>query len=218
MIDSSVLSTNDRIRLVIVDDHELMISGIKRILGFANQFDILGCASNGEGGLELVSFHQPDILLTDISMPVMDGIELVKQVKESFSHINCVMLTAFEDSNHIKKALAVGADGYLSKEIGAKFLIDALIKVHLGERAFSKGVLEFLKGNHTIDESPAVTLTKREQEILNLIASGMKNIEIAEHLHLSYRTVENHRYHISKKLGVNSSAELIRFAVLNETK
>ncbi len=218
MIDSSVLQAGERIRLVIVDDHELMIAGIKRILGFSEQFDILGCASNGEGGLELVTFHQPDILLTDIAMPIMDGIELVQQVKESLPNVNCIMLTAFDDEEYIKRALTVGADGYLSKEIGAKYLIEALIKVHLGERAFSKSVLEYLKGNHTVEDSPAITLTKREQEILNHIAAGMKNVEIAEHLNLSYRTVENHRYHISKKLGVSSSAELIRFAILNEGK
>lgn len=213
---NDIFNEENKIRIIIADDHELVLSGIKRVLSFSDKFEIVGSAGNGKEALKLVEFHRPDILLTDIFMPVMDGIEAVKAVKKTGLRVYCVMLTAFEDSDHINNAMSAGADGYLSKEIGAKHLIDVLVDVMMGERVFSKSVLNLMRGNYSAGEESRIKLTKREQEVLNLIGLGLKNVDIAERLHLSYRTVENHRYHITKKLGVNSSAELVRFAVLNK--
>lgn len=217
MTTDSIYDEANPIRLVIADDHELILTGIKKILSFSKVFDIVGCASNGKDAIELVKFHKPDILLIDISMPILDGIQTVKQVKASMPNIACVILTASQDRDSIKKSLTAGANGYLSKDSNLKEFEDALIKIQLGERVFSSSILQIVNDidNESSKKEPT-PITKREQEILNFLALGLKTSQIADKLNISSRTVENHRYHIKNKLGLNSSAELIRFAVLHD--
>lgn len=204
------------IKLVIADDHEVVRAGIKRLLSVDKDIHIIDEASDGYDAVELVKYHQPDIAIIDIMMPRMTGIEAAKIIKKELPFIFVVMLTAFEDFKHIDDALSAGADGYLSKSIGAKELIDALRRIYKGERVLSKSIINTLQKKYyadKIDEDTNIIITKREQEILNLVVSGKTSQEIADLLSLSVRTVESHRYNIMKKLGVKNTAALVRYAV-----
>ncbi len=205
------------IKIVIADDHEVVRAGIKRLLSVDKDIHIIDEASDGFDAVELVKYHKPDIALLDIMMPRMNGIEAAKIIKAELSYIFVAMLTAFEDFKHIDDALSAGADGYLSKSIGAKELIDALRRIYKGERVLSKSIVNTLQKKYSADKigiDTNIIITKREQEILDLVALGKTSPEIAEKLNLSVRTVESHRYNIMKKLGVKNTASLVRYAVV----
>lgn len=210
--------TEKKYTIVLADDHEVVRAGIRRLLNINKAFYIIDEASNGEDAVELVKYHKPNIALLDVLMPRLNGIEAAKQIKQVAPNTLIVMLTAFEDSNHLEKALEAGADGYLTKDISAKDLVSALLTVVEGERVFSKTIIHLLEKsynhNATQDTSP-ITISGREQEVLNLLALGKTSPEIAEMLDISVRTVQSHRSNIIQKLGVKSASALIRYAVMN---
>lgn len=206
------------IRIVLADDHEVVRAGIKRLLSIDKSIKIVDEAANGKDALNLVEYHTPDLLLTDIMMPVMDGIECVNQLNKDKSNVMTLMLTAFEDKQHLDKAIAAGADGYLTKDVLAKELIEAIKTIMKGERAFSKSIIKLLQNKYTpseVQESVTVSISKREQEILNHVAMGKTSQEIADTLFLSIRTVESHRYNLMKKLDVKNTAGLVRYSITN---
>lgn len=211
----SLFSQENPIKIIIADDHEVVRSGLKRLLKFEEDFKIIGIGADGIEAVELVEYHKPDVLLIDVYMPRMNGIEAVKEIRKKKIDVFCIILTAFEDANHINNAISAGADGYLSKDVSAKDLVNSIRTVVEGERVFSKSIIQLMQGRLSLNNASPVALTKREQEILNFVALGKKNIEIAKELSISCRTVENHRYHIIKKLDIKNSADLVRFAVLN---
>jgi DNA-binding NarL/FixJ family response regulator len=207
----------DKIRIILADDHEVVRAGLRRLLSIESSIEIIDEAENGKRAVELVKQHNPDIALLDIMMPIMDGISATKEIK-SFSLSYVVMLTAFEDSMHLEKALAAGADGYLSKDVSAKDLVEALKLISKGERAFSKSIIKIMQKKYVPEEenvSQAITITKREQEVLNLVAMGKTSQQIADELFLSVRTVESHRYNLMQKLEISNTAGLVRYAVMN---
>lgn len=215
-LSESLFNEENPIKIVIADDHEVVRAGIRRLFSFEKSIRILDEASNGNDAVSLVLYHKPDIALLDILMPQLSGIEAVSLIKEGSPDTCIVMLTAFEDSMHLEQAVSVGADGYLSKDIGSKDLIIALHRVMLGERVFSKSIINLMQKKFNFaDEDPSlpVGITKREQEILNLVAQGKKSSEIGDELNISVRTVESHRYNIMQKLGINNTAGLVRYAV-----
>lgn len=206
------------INLVLADDHEIMRVGLRRLLTIDQRVNILGEADNGRDAFKLVEYYNPDVALLDINMPVMNGIEATKLIKGYNSNVSVIMLTAYEDYEHLNKALHAGADGYLSKNVNSKFLIDSLFLVRKGKRVFSRSILNLLQKKiptEQDEEVQPVRLTRREQEIINYLAQGYKSAEIAEKVFLSVRTVETHRSNIMKKLGLNSASALIRYAVIN---
>jgi len=213
-----VYNEHNPIKIVFADDHEVVRAGIRRLLSLDKTIKLMDEANNGKDALELILYHKPDIALLDIMMPLMSGVEVTKEIKSRQAETFVVMLTAFEDASHLEQALSAGADGYLTKDIPSKELISALHTVMLGERVFSKSIVllaqnKFMtRGSQT---EPHIKITKREQEILNMIATGKTSVEIADKLFLSVRTVESHRYNIMQKLGIKNTAGLIRFAVLN---
>lgn len=214
------MTENDRITIVIADDHEVVRAGIRRILKTDEALHILDEAANGRNVVDLVLYHKPQVALLDIFMPQMTGIEAAREIKKQNPSTFVVMLTAFEDFNHLDSALRAGADGYLAKDISSKELIKCIHTVVTGERVFSKSITNILQNkafspNGFEDRDETVVITKREQEILNLVANGRKSNEIAEMLFISTRTVESHRYNIMQKLGIKNAAGLIRYAVLN---
>jgi len=211
---------NKPLRVVLADDHEIVRAGIRRLLSVNRAIRILDEASNGQDLVDIVEYHKPDVVISDILMPKLNGIEALKKIREKKLDCLVIMLTAYEDSFHLENALAAGADGYLSKDIKSKELVDAVFNVISGERVFSKSVLRLLQrksvSSAELDPEPVV-ITKREQEILDLVASGKTSQEIADNLFISVRTVESHRYNLMQKLDVSNVAELIRYAISRGT-
>lgn len=209
-----------KITLILADDHEIVRVGLKRFLSFDSNIDIIAEASNGEDAITFVTELEPDIVLLDINMPKVDGIKAAFELRKLFPNLKIIMLSAHEDSFHLEKALRAGANGYLSKEIEVRELLPALQAVMRGERVFSRSILHLIQRNSISVEDTngaAVTLTRREQEILGLVAQGMTSTEIAEKLSISPRTVETHRFNLMTKFGVKNTAGLVRFAILNES-
>lgn len=208
------------IKVILADDHEIVRAGIRRLMSIDRRIKIIDEASNGQDLVDTVSYNKPDVVITDIMMPKLNGIDALKKIRELKIECFVIMLTAYEDSFHLENALEAGADGYLSKDINAKELIESIFDVIKGERVFSKSVVRLIQkrgaGSSELDSTPIV-ITKREQEILDLVASGKTSQYIAEKLFISVRTVESHRYNLMQKLDVSNVAELIRYSILRRT-
>lgn len=206
------------IKIILADDHEVVRAGLKRLISVEKSLKIEAIGQNGEEAVKLAKEYKPDVVLLDILMPIKTGIEAAQEIKQLEDHINVVMLTAYEDSYHLEKAMTAGADGYLAKDIGAKELIEAIKSVVHGERVFSKSIIKLIQKKYVPEEeqdSSPITITKREQEILNLVALGKTSQEIADQLFISIRTVESHRYNLMQKLDIKNTAGLVRYAVTN---
>jgi DNA-binding NarL/FixJ family response regulator len=209
---------SNSIRVVIADDHEITRIGVRRLLSIAPDIEVIAEASSGQQTIELTRALRPSVVLVDVVMPGVSGIEAVQRIKAESPETCVVMLSSWEDKKSIERAMFAGADGYLSKEVNSAELIGAIRQVINGERVFSKSILRLLEGNAEPQESegqPTVALTKREEEIVVLVAKGLTSQAIAEKLFISPRTVETHRARIMDKLGVNNSAGLVRFALLH---
>jgi DNA-binding NarL/FixJ family response regulator len=212
------LGEEKKATIVLADDHEVVRSGIRRLLSMDKQLVIIDEASDGEEAVQLVDYHKPDIAMLDILMPRMNGIIAAEKIKQQNRGIFVVMLTAFEDYKHIDNALSAGADAYLSKNVTARELIDSLWLVMKGERVLSKSIVRALQKKVSADnneEESHIIITRREQEILDLVAAGKTSAEIADSLNISVRTVESHRYNLMQKLGAKNTAALVRYAVSN---
>ena len=206
------------IRVLIADDHEITRIGIRRLLSTAHDIEICAEASNGQQTIDLARTMHPNVVLMDVMMPGMSGIEVTQRVKAESPDTFVIMLSSMEDERQVERAMFAGADGYLAKDVGAHDLVDAIRTVILGERVFSKAITERLEGKRRdMDAEPSVGLTKREEEIVGLVAKGLTSQDIAKKLFISPRTVETHRARIMDKLGVNNAAGLVRFALLHST-
>ncbi|MBS1538529.1 MAG: response regulator transcription factor [Bacteroidetes bacterium] len=212
--------TAQKITIILADDHEIVRVGLKRFLSIDSNIQVVAEATNGEDAVSLSMLYRPNIVLLDINMPKKDGIKAATEIKRQNPEIKIIMLSAHEDSYHLEKALGAGANGYLSKEIEAKELLPALQAVMRGERVLSRSILQLIQRNSgSMDDNSgaAVSLTKREQEILGMVVKGLTSTEIADKLSISPRTVETHRFNLITKFGVKNTAGLVRFAVLNES-
>jgi DNA-binding NarL/FixJ family response regulator len=206
------------IRVLIADDHEITRIGIRRLVSSSGDVEICAEATNGQQALELARSMHPQVILMDVMMPGMGGIEVTQRIKSELPDTYVIMLSSLEDERQIERAMFAGADGYLAKDVGAPELVDAIRTVTLGERVFSKVIAERLDGKRKdMDVEPNVGLTKREEEIVGLVAKGLTSQDIAKKLFISPRTVETHRARIMDKLGVNNAAGLVRFALLHST-
>ncbi len=208
------------LRIILADDHEVVRAGLRRILAIDKTIRIMGEAPNGAEAVELVKYHKPDVALLDILMPVMSGIEAIDEIKKYVPDTLVLLLTAFEDSDHVELAVSAGADGYLTKDIDAKELVRSIHRVVQGERVFSKNIINLMQKKYIPEYSfgeDSVVITKREQQVLNLVAVGKTSSEVADTLNISIRTVESHRYNLMQKLGVKNAAGLVRYAVLRST-
>jgi DNA-binding NarL/FixJ family response regulator len=213
----------------IADDHHLFIEGIKSLLRDSADVKIVGEAENGAKLLELLSNQEVDVVLMDINMPVLSGLETTKKVKQLYPSVKVLALTMFDDTLHISEMMKAGASGYLLKNAGKEELIDAIIKVCRGEKYVSNDVSvkliermftneQDLKSDQPNNINPNVRkaeLTKRELEIIKLIAQEMTNNEIAAHLNNSPMTIITHRKNLLRKIGVKNTAGLIKYAMNN---
>lgn len=211
-----LFNENNPIKVIIADDHEVVRAGVKRLISIDKTIRIVDEAANGILAVEAVKYHQPQVALLDILMPELTGIEATKIIKKIAPETYIIILTAFEDAKHLEEALAAGADGYLTKDIGSRDLIKSILSVVQGERVFSKSILMIMQNKFVTksdSDEPPVTITKREQEILNLVSEGKTSAQISEALDISVRTVESHRYNLMQKLGIKNTASLVRYSV-----
>lgn len=209
-----------KISIVLADDHTIMRDGLKMVLQTDKSLAIVGEASDGSEAVELVAKHDPDILIADVNMPKMGGIEAAKTIRKTNQRVKILMLTMHDQENVILDAVQAGVNGYLLKMSDMDEFLIAIKSLASGTDYFpatiARSVMKGLqqKGAHPA-ESQSITLTPREKEILALIAKGHTSQEIAEKLYISYFTVSKHRKNILDKLGLKNTAEVLTYA-LNE--
>lgn len=201
--------------IAIADDHVLVINGLKAMLEKFDTMSVLFAATTGEDLLDNLRRHQPDVLLLDIQMPDLNGIDLCKTIHKRYPAIRIIALTNFEQSSYVKQMMRNGAAGYLLKNIDGKTLVKAIEtvmqnKTYIQEQIQHNMLNEALSGRKVT--SGGVSLTKRELEILGLIAREYTNQQIADQLFISVRTVETHRVNLTQKLGVHNTAGLVKEA------
>jgi len=211
--------TMNTVKILIADDHDLIHNGIINILRPLKRYKIIGKAVNGEDAIEKATQLNPDIILMDISMPVMNGIEATRIIAGSMPDIKILALTQHEENEYVMEILKAGGSGYLLKNSSKKEFVDAIETVLAGNKVFSDKISEQLingllhpseKENTNGNED--IPLTKREIEIIQKIADDMSNQEIADDLHISLRTVETHRRNLMQKLNVNTVVALLKYA------
>ncbi|WP_298764320.1 response regulator transcription factor [uncultured Polaribacter sp.] len=206
------------ITVVMAEDHQMLIDGVKSFFEFDDAITIIGSVNNGEELVKLVALKQPKLVITDIRMPLMDGIEATKKIKKNFPHINVLAMTMFDQPDAIKQMLDAGATGYLLKNSGIKMLHEAIETVAQGKTFFDPNVAfnfmnSYIDKNVTVGKSDKIILSNREKEILNLIANGKTSKEIAENLFLAKTTIDTHRKNMIRKLNLSSGNELVKYAI-----
>lgn len=205
-------------RIVLADDHIIVRQGIKRMIEEVADLTVIEEASDGLELLSLLKILNADLVILDISMPNLRGIEATRQLKRIFPDVKVLILTMYKDRELLQHAISSGADGYVLKEDSDKELYSAIEKIRQGGVYISPRLSEGLTNDWVqtcrgIFKSPSERLTKREREILRLIAEGKSSKEIANLLFISIRTAQNHRANIMNKLGIKKTADLVRYAI-----
>jgi len=206
-------------RLLLVDDHAVVRSGLRMLLGSERDVDIVGEASTASEALQAVDQLKPDVILMDIGLPDMSGIEATREIKKKFPKVAIVALTIHEDEEYFFKMLEAGASGYVPKRAAPDELLTAIRAAAIGQVYLYPSlakllVRDYLNQEHPSEGKPATDgLTDREQQILTNLAEGNSNDEIAKALVISPKTVERHRENIMRKLNLHSRSELVRYAI-----
>lgn len=202
------------ISLILADDHRLMQDGLKSRLDREENLAILGCVGTGEDALKITQDLKPDVLLLDINMPNLNGIEVLERLKKSNSKTAVIMLSMHDSKDYVVRSVKAGAKGYVLKDVGSDELVLAINQVASGHSYLSSQASDkLLEQFNEEPEEKDQTLSKRELDVLRAIVSGAGNKDIADTLHISVRTVETHRLRIKKKLGATSTAGLVMIAI-----
>ena len=205
-----------RTRILLADDHAVVRQGFKMLLGAQPDMEIVGEASNGREAVETAEALRPDIVVMDVAMPELNGIEATRRLASSTPHARVIALSMHKDSVYVREILRAGARGYLLKDSGAEDLVSAIRAVARGESYLSPAVSNAVLDDYRRHVSnPIDLLTSREREVLQMLAEGKTNKEIAGVLNLSVYTVDAHRGRIMEKLNLHSINDLVRFAVRN---
>ncbi|MDM5188494.1 response regulator transcription factor [Bacillus sp. DX4.1] len=205
-----------KIKLLLVEDHHIVRRGLVFFLNTKEEFEIIGEAENGEEALAFVQKERPDVVLIDVSMPKMDGIEATKRLKQYDATIKILMLSSFSEQDYVLPALEAGADGYQLKEVQPDQLVASIIAVYQGNTNFHPKVTPTLLGRSVVKEEKQDSfsmLTKREKEVLREIAKGRSNKEIAAELHITEQTVKTHVSNVLAKLEVDDRTQAALYAV-----
>lgn len=212
------------IRVVIADDIALFRNGLKTIIEQDDEINVIGCATNGKEAVELCEKYSPDVVLMDIKMPVMNGIEATKLIKEKNGSIKILILTTFQEDSDISNAIEYGADGYVLKDLEQSELIMVLKNISKGLSVFHGNVLDNVRKQYQFKKEPDIFpekaqnnfgLTERELDIVKLIIEGKKNKDIADMLFITEGSVKNMTSKILKKLNLEDRTQLAIFAVKN---
>lgn len=206
------------IKVMLTDDHALMREGIKHLLEFDGSIEVIEEASDGIECLQKLEKIHPDILLLDINMPEMNGIEVLEELKRREDPLKVLILTVHSEVEYLVKAVDIGANGYILKDSGSSELKQAINVIMSGESYIQPSLLPALNSrliNRDVDQDKLQTLTKRELEILTKVAGGMFNKEIAVNLNISERTVKNHISNIFRKIDVSDRTQAAVFAIRN---
>jgi len=207
----------EKIKVILVDDHQMFRDGVKSVLSDEENIEIIGEVGHAKALYKLLESKTPDLLITDISMPDISGIDITKYVSENFPEINILILSMHSNEEFITKALNAGANGYLPKDTSMNELLQAINIIAKGENYFNKGIsdtiLKSMVNKSKVSKND--TLTSRELEIVHQVVEGLSNKEIAEKLIISVRTVDSHKNNILHKLGLKSSVEMVKYAIKN---
>ncbi|HOP04018.1 MAG TPA: response regulator transcription factor [Tenuifilaceae bacterium] len=212
-----------KIKVALVDDHQIVRDGIKSLLESASNIEIVGEADTAKELLLKLDKVNPNIVIVDISLPDMSGIELTKQIVNNFTEIKVIVLSMHTTQEFIFNAIKSGARGYLPKNITREELIESINQVYAGKEYFSQEISEIIlksylkqvKNPEQNSDTYEQQLTAREKEILKLVAEGYSNLLIADKLFISVRTVESHKNHIMQKLELTTTVELVKYALKN---
>ncbi len=202
------------IRLAIAEDHQSLIDGIILLLKHEEDISIVGAVNNGEALLDLVRLKQPNVIITDIRMPKMDGITATKHIKKEFPHTKIIAFTMFDQPEAIAKMLEAGASGYLLKNSSLNDVLEAIKTVHSGKNYYDANI----NVNNQKNKKKKGLLTKRQIEILELVAQGKTSREISEQLFIGIHTVDTHRKNMIRILGLKGKGELMRYALEKKYK
>ncbi len=210
--------SNSTIRILLADDHAILRSGLKALLNMEADLEVVGEASNGREAVQMAKQLSPDVIVMDISMPEMDGLQAAEEIHRLGLPCRIVMLTVHADEDYLFQTLRMGASGYVLKSSADTELIDAIRTAHRGEvflypSAVKKLLGEYLRGESAEGRRERDVLTSREREVLKLTAEGYTNNEIAEKLVISPKTVDTYRQRIMEKLNLHRRSELVRYAL-----
>ncbi len=217
--------SGSKTRVLIVDDHRLLRDGLAALLSQADDLDIVGSVPSGEEAISIFPSLKPDIILMDIMMGGMTGIEATRWIKEQDPNVKVILISSEIKKELVTAGIQCGIDGYLPKDVDLDILREAIRTVKNGGRYFNEAITnlvfeDFYQKKKLTNTNGKVTLpndlTKREQEVLALVASGKSNQEVADDLFISIKTVDTHKNHILDKLGLKNTAELVKYAIKNK--
>jgi two-component system response regulator NreC len=207
-----------KIRILLADDHTLLRNGISALLADEQDMTVVGEASDGREAVHLAGQLKPDVILMDIAMPLLNGLEATRQIKREHPQVNVLVLTMYDNEEYFREMLEAGASGYIIKRAAATELVSAIRAVYHGEAVLSPTITRLVLEDylnhdlhHPKDDPNA--LSSREREVLQLIAEGKTSREIAELLNLSVKTVQSHRTNLMQKLDLHDRGDLIKYAI-----
>src|SRR5512136_532526 len=210
----------DKIRIVLADDHAILREGIRALLEDQSDMTVIGEAADGRKAIELARDLSPDIIVMDIGMPLLNGLEATRQIRHNFPKVAVLVLTMHDNEEYVSQILAAGASGYVLKRAASSELVTAIRAVAAGQSYLSPAVTKLLIEGYMGRQAaaPAVvdpfgTLTAREREVLQLVAEGHTNSQIAKLLNISLKTVKAHRSNLMQKLGLHDRGDLIKLAI-----
>lgn len=208
-----------KIRVLIADDHAVLRDGLRLLLEAGGDITVVGSEGNGRDALQRAQQLLPDVIVMDISMPRLNGIEATEQIRAACPNTRVIILSVYSTAEHVFRALRAGARGYLLKESAGEEVVEAVRTIHSGRHYFSPAINEVMVQDyiqHRLEaqaRSPLESLSGREKEVLQLLVEGKSNGEIAQSLHLSVKSVETYRSRLMQKLGISDLPSLVRFAI-----
>ncbi|NMB42103.1 MAG: response regulator transcription factor [Firmicutes bacterium] len=207
------------IKVLLVDDHTIVREGISTLLELSPEIEVVGEAGNGYEALELIAELKPEVVLMDLAMPLMGGLEATRNIRQEFSEVKVLILTQYEDKEHVFAILGAGAHGFLNKSAASSELVSAIRSVRRGDSYLSPSATKYLVEDYRLEvdikrsQDPYEQLTGREKEVLRLLAEGHTAREVAKLLVISPKTVDSHKTRFMAKLDLHNQTELIKYAL-----